>query len=216
MDIEPMPMGDRKTLELIQNNEIEKRNSRKSNVNRSTIFEFLYFWFIFFLTVSFFFDLTVYFYFYQEKINILNNYNSVTFYLRIISDSLFIAPLLIYIRVALTKNMKNYILGIFIFFPQFILNIITIIKIFNQLENENESKENTIPNNNNTDINNEKELIYMFLSNFVNNGTNDNETDVPKISPDTQKTLLKLSPIINIIIYTITVVLTYLKIYKNF
>ena len=216
MDIEPMPMGDRKTLELIQNNEIEKRDSRKSNVNRSTIFEFLYFWFIFFLSASFFFDLTVYFCFYQEKVNILNNYNSITFYLRIISDALFIAPLLIYIRVALTKNIKNYILGIFIFLPQFILNIITIIKIFNQSENEKENKENTIPNNNNTDINNEQELIYMFLSNFMNNGNNDDLKDEPKMSSDTQRTLLKLSPVINIVIYTITIALTYLKIYKNF
>ena len=183
MDIEPTPMGDRKTLELIQKNEIEKRDSRKSNVNRSTIFEFLYFWFIFFLTASFFFDLTVYFCFYQEKTNILNNYNSTTFYLRIISDALFIAPLLIYIRVALSKNIKNYILGIFIFLPQLILNIITIIKIFNQSENEN---------------------------------TNPNNNDESKISRDTQRTLLKLSPVINIIIYTITIALTYLKIYKNF
>ena len=69
MDIEPTGMGVRKTLDLIQKNEIENRDSRQSNekVNRSTIFDFLYFWSIFFLSISFFVDLTIYFCFYQKK-----------------------------------------------------------------------------------------------------------------------------------------------------
>ena len=133
MDIEPTTMGGRKTLDLIQRNEIENRESGKSSekANRSTIFDFLYFWSIFLLSISFFTDLTIYFCFYQKKNN-KRSYEAKTFFLRIITDALFIAPLLLYIRYALDNSLKNYVIGIIVFFPQFILSIISIIVINNQ------------------------------------------------------------------------------------
>jgi len=123
----------RKTLDLIQNNEVGNRNSSPSNeyVDQSTFFGSLYFWSVFFLSASFFVDLTVYLCYYQEKNNAYN-YDSGTFIIRIITDSLFIAPLLIFIRYALTSSTKNYIVGILIFLPQLVLNLISVIKICTQ------------------------------------------------------------------------------------
>ena len=214
MEIEPMSMGDRKTFELIKKNEQRLSNRSTDHVNRSTIFEFFYFWSVFFLTASFFFDITVYFCFYQEKINRFNNYDGLTFFLRIITDGLFIIPLLIFIRFALTSSTKNYIVGIIVFLPQFMLNIISIIKILKIFENSNETKEN----NNNNYNDNEKELMNMFFTSFadndINNEVNNNITD--KVPLEIQRTVLKISPIINIIFYIITVLFTYLKIFKNF
>ena len=214
MEIEPMSMGDRKTFELIKKNEQRLSNRSTDHVNRSTIFEFFYFWSVFFLTASFFFDITVYFCFYQEKINRFNNYDGLTFFLRIITDGLFIIPLLIFIRFALTSSTKNYIVGIIVFLPQFILNIISIIKILKIFENSNETKEN----NNNNYNDNEKELMNMFFTSFadndINNEANNNITD--KVPLEIQRTVLKISPIVNIIFYIITVLFTYLKIFKNF
>jgi hypothetical protein len=214
MDIEPMTMGERKTFELIQKNEHRLSNRSTDHVNRSTIFEFFYFWSIFFLTASFFFDITVYFCFYQEKINRFNNYDGLTFFLRIITDGLFIIPLLIFIRFALTSSTKTYIVGIIVFLPQFILNIISIIKILKILENSNEKKENNNNNYNDT----EKELMYMYFTSFANNDTsNETNTNITdKVSLEAQRIALKVSPIINIIFYIITVLFTYLKIFKNF
>jgi len=220
MDIEPTTMGGRKTLDLIQNNEVGNRNSSPSNeyVDQSTFFGSLYFWSVFFLSASFFVDLTVYLCYYQEKNNAYN-YDSGTFIIRIITDSLFIAPLLIFIRYALTSSTKNYIVGILIFLPQLVLNLISVIKICTQpfKEKGNAGKDENINPLNPDEKQNITDLIYIFVSNITNNDTNDNTTESNTIIlTNGRMIILKLTSVINIIIYIITVFLTYLKLYKNF
>lgn len=220
MDIEPTTMEGRKTLDLIQNNEVGNRNSatNNENVNKSTIFEFLYFWSVFFLSASFFFDLTAYLCYYQEKNNAYN-YDSGTFIIRIITDSLFIAPLLIFIRYALTSNITNYIVGVIIFLPQLVLNLISVIKIFTQSfkDKGNTGNDQNINPVNPDEKQNITDLIYIFVSNITDNITNDNTTETSTtILTNNRMTILKLTPMINLIIYVITVFLTYLKLYKNF
>ena len=214
MDIEPTTMGGRKTLDLIQKNEIENRNSRQSNekVNRSTIFEFVYFWSVFILSISFFVDLTVYFCFYQKKNNKFSYYTK-PFVFRIVADIIFIAPLLLFIRYALTNSMKYYIIGIFVFLPQLLFSLISIILVFDQdfiTDKDIQNYDNTNYTNN-TNISN---FLFIYLED-LNNGTNNN-TDNITLLTQTRVTALKTSPIINLVIYIITVSLTYLKIIKNF
>ena len=121
------------------------------------------------------------------------NYSSLTFFLRIITDSLYIAPLLIYIRYALTSSTKNYIIGVFIFLPQLILNFISILKIYTQSFITKENYEN-IEN---------KSSLYSFST--------------IEIKMTNAKVLvLKISPIFNLVFYLLAVVLTFLKIFKNF
>ena len=215
MDIEPTAMGGRKTLELIQKNEIEKTDRASSDkTNKSTIFDFLYFWSIFLLSISFFSDLTIYFCFYQKKNNTLS-YKPETFFLRIITDALFIAPLLLYIRFALTNSTKNYIIGLLVFLPQFVLTIISIIEIYNQsfMTIDDERKEYE-KKNNQTDwvidfVN------FMLFNNDINNNTNvtfEATTDLT----NQRINALKISPIINLVFYLLAVILTFLKIVKNF
>ena len=193
MDIEKTSKKDRKALEMIHKSGNKENNApSKENVNKSTIFDFLYFWSIFLLSLSFFSDLCIYFCFYQEKNNQWS-YNSLTFFLRIITDSLYIAPLLIYIRYALTSSTKNYIIGVFIFLPQLILNFISILKIYTQSFITKENYEN-IEN---------KSSLYSFST--------------IEIKMTNAKVLvLKISPIFNLVFYLLAVVLTFLKIFKNF
>ena len=193
MDIEKTSKNDRKALEMIHKGGNNENNAlSKENVNKSTIFDFLYFWSIFLLSLSFFSDLCIYFCFYQEKNNQWS-YNSLTFFLRIITDSLYIAPLLIYIRYALTSSTKNYIIGVFIFLPQLILNFISILKIYTQSFITKENYEN-IEN---------KSSLYSFST--------------IEIKMTNAKVLvLKISPIFNLVFYLLAVVLTFLKIFKNF
>ena len=198
MDIEPMTMGDRKTFELIQKNEHRLSNRSTDHVNRSTIFEFFYFWSIFFLSASFFADIMIYFWFYQEKNNELS-YKDTPFYLRIIIDALFVSPLLIFIRYALTDDTKNYLIGIVVFLPQFVLSIISIISINNQ----DFVTEDDIKNINIT------EFSFLYNSNIAYGN------EATKLT-DRRVTILKISPVINLFFYLLTIVLTYLKIYKNF
>ena len=200
MDIEKTSKNDRKALEMIHKSGNKEINaSSKENVNKSTIFDFLYFWSIFLLSFSFFFDLIIYFCFYQEKNNQWS-YNSLTFFLRIITDSLYIAPLLIYIRYALTSSTKNYIIGVFIFLPQLILNFISILKIYTQSFITKENYEN-IEN---------KSSLYSFNSfNFYNSTIEVKMTNAKVL-------VLKISPIFNLVFYLLAVVLTFLKIFKNF
>ena len=203
MDIEPTAMSGRKTLDLIQNNEIENRTSLQGEgkINRSSIFEFLYFWSIFLLSISFFFDLAVYFCFYQKKNNGFS-YNPSTFFIRIITDALFIAPLMFFIRYALTSTAKNYIIGIIIFLPQLVLSSISIIGIeyqeFLTIDDIDKKSDN--------------ETLVNFTNLLLGNSTNSNETKLT----NARVRALKISPIINLIIYMITVILSYLKVIKNF
>ena len=222
MDIEPAKKVDRKTLELIKKGEIEASRPSEEKVNRSTIFEFLYFWTIFILSASFFADLTLYFIYYQDINNQLS-YHSVTYILRIIADSLFILPLLIYIRIALTNNTKNYVIGIFVFLPQLILCIVTIVLIYTQ----------DFITQENLGINKNEANFFIFLSSNSSNSSNssdtiDTSTDFPDSTDSTDSTdfptlltnakvvILKISPIINLFFYILAIVLTYLKIIKNF
>ena len=200
MDIEPTTMEGRKTLDLIQNNEVGNRNSatNNENVNKSTIFEFLYFWSVFFLSASFFFDLTAYLCYYQEKNNAYN-YDSGTFIIRIITDSLFIAPLLIFIRYALTSNITNYIVGVIIFLPQLVLNLISVIKIFTQSfkDKGNTGNDQNINPVNPDEKQNITDLIYIFVSNITDNITNDNTTETSTtILTNNRMTILKLTPLL--------------------
>ena len=196
MDIEPTSKTDRKTQEFLKHKHSDKMAAEL--INRSTLFEFFYFWSIFFLSASFFADIMIYFLFYLEKNNELS-YKDTPFYLRIIIDALFVSPLLIFIRYALTDDTKNYLIGIVVFLPQFVLSIISIISINNQ----DFVTEDDIKNINIT------EFSFLYNSNI----TYGNEAT--KLT-DRRVTILKISPVINLFFYLLTIVLTYLKIYKNF
>ena len=209
MDIESTTMGGRKTLDLIQKNEIENTNSRQSNVNRSTIFEFIYFWSVFLLSISFFIDLTVYFCFYQKKNNTLS-YHTTPFIFRIVSDTLFIAPLLLFIRYALTNSIKYYIIGILVFLPQLVFSLISLIQVYNQDFITSED----IKNYNGTNGTNSTNFLFSYLEDS-NNGTSNN-TKIETLLTQTKVNTLKITPLINLFIYVITISLTYLKIIKNF
>ena len=201
MDIEKTSKNDRKALEMIHKGGNNENNApSKENVNKSTIFDFLYFWSIFLLSLSFFSDLCIYFCFYQEKNNQLS-YNSITFFLRIITDAIFISPLLLYIRYAMNSTAKNYLIGIFIILPQFILSLISIMQIFKQ---EFKTKEDL------EIIDNKLNFLVMSSSNNTNNTTIDTQLSKERV------TVLKISPVINLIIYLLSVVLTFLKIVKKF
>ena len=142
MDIQPTSIKHRKTFDLIQKNEVERRDSKDNNIrfNQSNIFEFFYFCLIFLLSISFFIDIFVSFYFYHNKQDgkTYDSYRAI-FFIRIIMDSIFICPVLIFIRFALNNNMSNYIFGTLIFLPQLTLGLISIIKI-NKLDNSQYSE----------------------------------------------------------------------------
>ena len=223
MDIEPTTMGGRKTLDLIQKNDMENRLSIDGNEasNKSSFFEHIYFWSIFLLSTSFFLDLTAYFCFYQKRISNEENYQARTFFIRVITDTLFISPLLIYLRFALNNASKNYIIGIFIFLPQFILNLISIIDIHIQefvLAKENGT--NTTYNDDSIIPHNDTNytIFIMSLNNIIDNvtnGTTNNETNKNITMTPFRENILKISPSVNMIIYIITVLLTYYRVYKN-
>ena len=225
MDIEPTTMGGRKTLDLIQRNDMDNRLSIDGNEasNKTTFFEHVYFWCLFLLSTSFFLDLIFYFCYYQKKRSNEENYQARTFFIRVATDVLFISPLLIYLRFALDNVVKNYIIGIFIFLPQFILNFISIIDIHLQdfvLNNKNGT--------NTTDIDGSDSIIHhndtnntifnFFINDIITNATNDttnNETSNDIKINNARINLLKISPIVNMIIYIITVLLTLFRVYKN-
>ena len=218
MDIEPTTMGGRKTLDLIQKNEIEKRDSGQSSekVNRSTIFDFLYFWSIFLLSISFFSDLTIYFCFYQKKNN-TKSYEPGTFFLRIGTDALFIAPLLLYIRYALTNSAKNYVMGIIVFFPQFVLSIISIIVINNQDFITKEDEINEYEKNKTNQIGDFIDFVNYMIINSANDTNNtDGDFNATTELTDSRISALKISPVVNLVFYLLTVLLTFLKVVKNY
>ena len=229
MDIEPTTMGGRKTLDLIQKNDMEHRLSIDGNdaSNKSSFFDHLYFWSIFLLSTSFFLDLTFYFCYYQKKRND-DNYQPRTFFVRVITDVLFISPLLMYLRFALDNVLKNYILGIIIFLPQFILNLISIIDIHIQdfvLSNKNgtnttdiDGSDSPISHNDtifNNIINDTINILANDTSNSTTNDTTNNTTSEKMNLNNMRINILKISPSINMVIYIITVLLTYLRVYKN-
>ena len=222
MDIEPTTMGGRKTLDLIQKNDMDNRLSIDGNEasNKTTFFEHIYFWCLFLLSTSFFLDLIFYFCYYQKKRSNEENYQARTFFIRVATDVLFISPLLIYLRFALNNASKNYIIGIFIFLPQFILNLISIIDIHIQefvLAKENGT--NTTDNDDSDSIIPHNDTIFnIFLNDIIDNYTNDttnNETNRNITMTTFRKNILKFSPSVNMIIYIITVLLTYFRVYKN-
>ena len=225
MDIEPTTMGGRKTLDLIQRNDMDNRLSIDGNEasNKTTFFEHIYFWCLFLLSTSFFLDLIFYFCYYQKKRSNEENYQARTFFIRVATDVLFISPLLIYLRFALDNVVKNYIIGIFIFLPQFILNFISIIDIHLQdfvLNNKNGT--NTTDNDGSDSIihhNDTNNTIFnFFINDIINNATNDttnNETSNDIKINNARINLLKISPLVNMIIYIITVLLTLFRVYKN-
>ena len=218
MDIEPTTMGGRKTLDLIQKNEIENRESGQSSdkVNRSTIFDFLYFWSIFLLSISFFTDLTIYFCFYQKKNN-TKSYEPGTFFLRIITDALFIAPLLLYIRYALTNSAKNYVMGIIVFFPQFVLSIISIIVINNQDFITKEDEINEYEKNKTNQIGDFIDFVNYMIINSANDTNNtDGDFNATTELTDSRISASKISPVVNLVFYLLTVLLTFLKVVKNY
>ena len=217
MDIEPTTMGGRKTLDLIQKNEIENRESGQSSdkVNRSTIFDFLYFWSIFLLSISFFTDLTIYFCFYQKKNN-TKSYEPGTFFLRIVTDALFIAPLLLYIRYALTNSAKNYVVGIIVFFPQFVLSIISIIEINNQDFITKEDEKNEYQNKTNQIDDFIDFINYMTINSVNDNNNTDDGFNATTELTDSRISALRISPVVNLVFYILTVLLTFLKVVKNF
>jgi len=100
-------------------------------INRSSIFNFLYFMIIFLYAVSTFLDLIFYFCFYQKKKN-NSNFVDYTFGMRLAIDVAFVLPLFLTLRLEYQFHSKiNLITGL-IFSPQIILNFITSIMIFCQ------------------------------------------------------------------------------------
>ena len=166
-------------------------------------------------------------YYYQKKRND-DNYQPRTFFVRVITDVLFISPLLMYLRFALDNVLKNYILGIIIFLPQFILNLISIVDIHIQdfvLSNKNgtnttdsDGSDSPIPHNDtifNNIINDTINILANDTSNSTTNDTTNNTTSEKMNLNNMRINILKISPSINMVIYIITVLLTYLRVYKN-
>ena len=107
--------------------------------------------------------------------------------------------------------------------PQFILNFISIIDIhIQEFDYADENGTNTTNNNGSDSIIHHNDTNYtifnIFLNYFINNATNDttnNETNNNITMTKFRENILKLSPLVNMIIYIITVLLTYFRIYKN-
>ena len=190
MDIEPGDKKYPKTYDWL-NQSPEENLSTPPMTNLSTIFSHTYFWTIYLLAASYICDIIFYFAYYQEKFQIVY-YDEATYALRIVTDVIFIFPILLYIKLAITDNRIHYIIGSIIFLPQLVLSLISLIRI--------------------------------FIQDYCTEG--DKLCDPSTIKPDyedeprrltyTRITILRVSTLINFLLYLIAVALTFLKIIKNF
>ena len=123
---------------------------------------------------------------------------------------LFVGPLLLFIRFALTNDKKYYIVGIFVFLPQLVLSIVSIILVYNQ---DFITKDDIEGNNGGNNTNNITNITYFIFENLQDSENNQKEDTLLTKS---RVNAIKTTPIINLIIYIITVALTYLKIKNNY
>ena len=188
MDIEPTSKKHYKTEWLNQNSFESFTKPRKINI--STIFNHSYFWVLYLLSVSYCTDFILYLVYYQEKFEIIY-YDEATLVLRYINDVIFIFPLLLFIKFQKTARPISYIIAGIIFLPQLVINIVSLIKIYTQdycLDDDTIlCDRNRFP---------EDEDI-RFLNHF-------------------HITLLRISTLINLILYVFAVALTFLKIIRNY
>ena len=110
-------------------------------------------------------------------------------------------------------------MGIIVFFPQFILSIISIIVINNQDFITKEDEENEYQNKT-RQLDDIMDFVNYMLINSGNNIDNNNNTDggfnATTDLTDSRISALKISPVINLAFYILTVLLTFLKVFKNF
>ena len=190
MDIEPDDKKYSKNYDWL-NQSAEENLTNPPKTNLSTIFSHAYFWTIYLLAASYICDIIFYFAYYQKKFQIVY-YDEATYALRIITDVIFIFPILIYIKLAITDNRINYIIGALVFLPQLVLSLISLIKIYTQ----DYCTDNDMlcdPSNIDTSLEDSARRLNY-----------------------TRITILRTSTLINFILFIIAVALTFLKIFRNY
>ena len=159
-----------------------------SKTNRSTIFHHAYFWSLYLLAISYILDVLFYLIYYQKKFQ-TKYYYGATYVLRVINDTIFLFPILIFIKFAVLNKLLYYIIGAILFMPQLLLSIISLIMIYNQ--------------------------DYCSDDNFKLNLCNE-EYDSPRILDYVHITILRSITLVNFLLYIIAISLTFLKIIKNY
>lgn len=190
MDIEPGDKKYPKTYDWL-NQSPEENLSTPPMTNLSTIFSHTYFWTIYLLAASYICDIIFYFAYYQEKFQIVY-YDEATYALRIVTDVIFIFPILLYIKLAITDNRINYIIGALVFLPQLVLSLISLIKIYIQDYCTDDDKLCDPSRIDTTLEDSARRLNY------------------------TRITILRTTTLINFILYIIAIALTFLKIIRNY
>ena len=188
MDVDTVAEKDYKPAEWF-NQTSDDTMENKSKFNRSTIFEHSYFWILFLTASSYIIDLLFYLMYYQEKFEIIY-YEKATLILRIINDILFLFPIFIFIKFAITDNKLNYIIGGFVFLPQLVLNLISLIQIYNQ------------------DYCTDSNILCNILPGLE-------EEDIRRLTYN-RISILRITSLINFILYIFSVALTFLKVLKNY
>ena len=186
MDIEPESKK-YKTDWLNQTGEESLNNPTK--INLSTIFKNLYFLTLYLLAISFVFDLIIYLVYYQDKFHVIY-YHQEVLVLRYICDILFLFPILIFIKFQKTVNLINYIVGGIVFLPQLVLNIVGLSLIYNQ--------------------------NYCTEEDTLCDTSGFSDEEIVRILTYERITLLRISTLMNFILYICAIALTFLKIYKNY
>ena len=159
-----------------------------SKTNRSTIFHHAYFWSLYLLAISYILDVLFYLIYYQKKFQ-TKYYYGATYVLRVINDTIFLFPILIFIKFAVLNKFLYYIIGAILFMPQLLLSIISLIMIYNQ--------------------------DYCSDDNFKLNLCNE-EYASPRILDHVHITILRSITLVNFLLYIIAISLTFLKIIKNY
>ena len=190
MDIEPSEKKYSKNIDWL-NQAAEDSLNNPPKTNLSTIFNHLFFWTIYLLAASYICDIIFYFAYYQEKYQI-GYYEEATYVLRIITDVIFVFPILIYIKLAIRDTRINYFISSVFFAPQLVLSFVSLIRIFTQDYC--------------------KEGDKLCEPSADNSGYEDD----PRKLDYTRITILRICTLINFILYVITIALTFLKIIRNY
>ncbi len=183
MDVEPEMKQNLKSADWLEPNS----DDSMSIIKKTSFFNLLYFWCVYLLTISFCVDMLLYLFYYQKTFEIVY-YDKVTFILRAINNTLFVFPLLIFWKLSDSENSDHYIYGILALYPQFVLTLIGVIKIFKQ------------------DYCTDDDILCYYEPN--------DDVIIRRLN-HTRITCLRISTLINLIIYFLTVVLTFLKIKFN-
>ena len=178
MDVEPEMKQNNKSADWLEPNEEDN-----NNIKKTTFCNALYFWSIYLLSISFIVDMLLYLFYYQKSFEIVY-YDNVTYILRIINNALFLFPLLLFWKFSNSNNLQHYLYGVLLLYPQFVLTLIGVIKIFKQKYCTEDDK----------------------LCEYVP----DDDLIIRKLDY-TRITTLRISTLINLIIYFWTITLTFLK-----